>query len=190
MHLSLSPQRPAFSHTGNSPSPTRTLRSFEHSSSEMGFLHSCHHHRPAVSRECPRKYSGLQQRTAEFRTRVAGRTLHELQDNATGSANNTAGANSTAARCNRPSRGLLPIERANWSNSFEPFFSTQPLCGFSGQHQRKVKNTQIYEFYHFPKNGRMQFKVRRRFAATIGRNLWLCHRHRPHTSRQARQVER
>ena len=28
--------------------------------------------------------------------------------------------------------------------------------GFSGQHQRKVKNTQIYEFYHFPKNGRMQ----------------------------------
>ena len=122
MHLSLSPQRPAFSHTGNSPSPTRTLRSFEHSSSEMGFLHSCHHHRPAVSRECPRKYSGLQQRTAEFRTRVAGRTLHELQDNATGSANNTAGANSTAARCNRPSRGLLPIERANWSNSFEPFF--------------------------------------------------------------------
>ena len=22
--------------------------------------------------------------------------------------------------------------------------------------QRQVKNTQIYEFYHFPKNGRMQ----------------------------------
>jgi hypothetical protein len=28
--------------------------------------------------------------------------------------------------------------------------------GLPGQHQRKVKNTQIYEFYHFPKNGRMQ----------------------------------
>ena len=27
--------------------------------------------------------------------------------------------------------------------------------GFCCQHQRKVKNTQIYEFYHFPKNGRM-----------------------------------
>ena len=23
--------------------------------------------------------------------------------------------------------------------------------GFPGQHQRKVKNTQVYEFYHFPK---------------------------------------
>ena len=45
-----------------------------------------------------------------------------------GSANNTAGANSTAARCNRPSRCLLDIERVAWSNSFdrscfEPFFS-------------------------------------------------------------------
>ena len=29
-------------------------------------------------------------------------------------------------------------------------------CGLPGQHQRKVKNTQIYEFYHFPKNSRMQ----------------------------------
>ena len=28
--------------------------------------------------------------------------------------------------------------------------------GLHWQHQRKVKNTQIYEFYHFPKNGRMQ----------------------------------
>ena len=26
--------------------------------------------------------------------------------------------------------------------------------GFCCQHRRKVKNTQIYEFYHFPKNGR------------------------------------
>ena len=33
--------------------------------------------------------------------------------------------------------------------------SGNPCGGFSGQHQRKVKNTQIYEFYHFPKNGRM-----------------------------------
>ena len=31
--------------------------------------------------------------------------------------------------------------------------------GFCCQHQRKVKNTQIYEFYHFPKNGRIGFKV-------------------------------
>ena len=28
--------------------------------------------------------------------------------------------------------------------------------GLHRQHQRKVKNTQSYEFYHFPKNGRMQ----------------------------------
>ena len=48
--------------------------------------------------------------------------MQEAQDNATGSANNTAGANSTAARCNRPSRCLLHIERRSmnailpWSN--------------------------------------------------------------------------
>ena len=28
--------------------------------------------------------------------------------------------------------------------------------GLQRQHQRKVKNTQSYEFYYFPKNGRMQ----------------------------------
>ena len=33
--------------------------------------------------------------------------------------------------------------------------------GLHWQHQRKVKNTQIYEFYHFPENGRMQCGLRR-----------------------------
>ena len=48
----------------------------------------------------------------------------------------------------------LGIPRALKSTS--PLRASSSPPGLQGQHQRKVKNTQIYEFYHFPKNGRMQ----------------------------------
>ena len=90
--------------------------------------------------------------------------MQVAQDNAMGSANNTAGANSTAARCNRPSRCLLDIERVACSNSFF----------------RSLLRTFFFLLVNFHQNmcGR----------TTPSRLSLSCPGH--HTSREAREVER